>query len=131
MTEPEAVVSKRERRISPIWIIPIVAILLGVWMIFYTIASEGPTVRLRMPTAEGIEAGKTKIRARSVEVGVVQDVLLNDVDMNGRRIMSTQTMEEQVRPAMETINEIAAYYGSDALFDAETMERLDRPARRR
>ena len=57
--------------------------------------------------------------------------LLNDADVQGRRLMTSAWMEERVRPAMELINQIAAYYGSDALFDPETMQRKDRPPRQR
>ena len=56
-------------------------------------------------------------------------VLLNDIDVEGRRVMTSQWMDDRVRPAMVLINEIAAYYGSDALFDPETMQRIDRPGR--
>jgi hypothetical protein len=54
-------------------------------------------------------------------------VLLNDVDVNGRSVMTGAWMDEKVRPAMALINEIAAYYGSDALYDPKTMQRTDRP----
>jgi len=57
--------------------------------------------------------------------------LLNDIDMNARGIMTSEWMDEQIQPAMVLINEIAAYYGSDALFDPETLQRTDRPPRRR
>jgi hypothetical protein len=57
--------------------------------------------------------------------------LLNDIDVNGRRIMPSEWMDERVRPTMVLINEIAPYYGSEALFDPETMQRTDRPPRRR
>jgi TolA-binding protein len=58
-------------------------------------------------------------------------VLLNDIDVAGRRIMSSAWMEERVRPAMALLNEIAPYYGSDALFDTETLQRTDRAPRNR
>ena len=53
-------------------------------------------------------------------------MLLNDADMWGRRIMTSQWMAERVQPAMKLINEIAPFYGSGPLFDPETMQRLDR-----
>ena len=73
----EAKVTKR-RGISGIWVVPIVAVLLGAWMVFYTWSNEGPEVTITFTTAEGIEAGKTKIKARSVVVGIVESVLLGD-----------------------------------------------------
>jgi hypothetical protein len=58
-------------------------------------------------------------------------VLLNDVDVEGRRIAPNEFMEARVRPTMAIINEIAPYYGSGPLYDPETMQRLDRPPRTR
>jgi hypothetical protein len=58
-------------------------------------------------------------------------VLLNDINVEGGRIMTSQWMDDRVRPATVLINEIATYCGSDALFDPETMERIDRPGRAR
>ncbi len=58
-------------------------------------------------------------------------VLLNDIDVAGRRIMSSAWMEERIRPAMALLNEIAPYYGSEALFDTETLQRTDRAPRTR
>jgi hypothetical protein len=54
-------------------------------------------------------------------------MLLNDADVEGRRIMTSVWMDQRVQPAMVLINEIAPFYGSGPLFDPETMQRLDRP----
>jgi hypothetical protein len=40
-------------------------------------------------------------------------------------------MEARVRPAMALINEIAPYYGRGPLYDADSMQKTDRPARTR
>jgi paraquat-inducible protein B len=77
MAEHSAVVSKR-RRIPAIWFVPIVAGLLGIYMVVYTVATEGPTVEVTFETAEGIEAGKTKVKSLSVQVGLVEEVHIND-----------------------------------------------------
>jgi hypothetical protein len=58
-------------------------------------------------------------------------VLLNDIDVAGRGIMTSEWMTERVRPAMDLINQIAPYYGGQALFDLDNMERIDRPPRNR
>ncbi|NHH86441.1 intermembrane transport protein PqiB [Cobetia sp. MB87] len=66
------------RRLSPIWIVPIVALLIGAWMVWHNYASRGPLITIEMETAEGIEAGKTLIKTRNVEVGKVESVRLSD-----------------------------------------------------
>jgi len=77
MTEARATVTRRQG-ISRIWLVPIVAILLGAWMVFYTWRNQGVDITIELATAEGIEAGKTKVKALSVAVGLVETVVLND-----------------------------------------------------
>jgi paraquat-inducible protein B len=67
-----------QARLSPIWIIPVVAILIGVWLVFDNYRSRGPEITLTMENAEGIEAGSTLIKTRNVEVGRVERVGLSD-----------------------------------------------------
>lgn len=62
--------------ISTIWVIPIVALLIGLWMVVQTKLAEGPDISISFDTAEGLEVGKTKVKYLSVEVGLVEDVLL-------------------------------------------------------
>ena len=77
MADAEATISER-RRLSAIWLVPIVAAVLGLWMVIYTIRSQGPEITIVFSTAEGLEAGKTKIKLRSVEVGLVESAGLGD-----------------------------------------------------
>ncbi|SEK30567.1 intermembrane transport protein PqiB [Halomonas daqiaonensis] len=66
------------RRLSPIWIVPFVAILIGAWLVYDDYRSRGPVITLTIVNAEGIEAGSTLIKTRSVEVGRVESVQLSD-----------------------------------------------------
>jgi paraquat-inducible protein B len=77
MAEARATVRQR-RRISRVWLVPLVAVALGLWMVVYTWQTEGPEIEIVFSTAEGIEAGKTKVKARSVEVGIVESVVLGE-----------------------------------------------------
>ncbi len=61
-----------------VWVVPILAVLIGGWMLYQDIRSKGPEVRIRFQTAEGVVAGKTEIRCRSVSVGKVERVELAD-----------------------------------------------------
>lgn len=70
----EKAVVKKERRVSSIWIIPGVALLVGAWMVFDAVFRADPVVEIRFETADGIEAGRTKVRARNIEVGFVESV---------------------------------------------------------
>ncbi|AVN36098.1 MAG: intermembrane transport protein PqiB [Serratia marcescens] len=74
-------------RWSPVWIVPIVTALIGAWILFYHFSHQGPVVTLVTTTAEGLEAGKTKIKSRSVDVGVVETVTLSD-DLSKVRVQA-------------------------------------------
>lgn len=63
---------------SPVWIFPIVTALIGAWILFYHYSHQGPLVTLITTNAEGIEGGKTTIKSRSVDVGVVESAVLSD-----------------------------------------------------
>jgi paraquat-inducible protein B len=75
---PEAV-AVQKRRFTPqlIWIIPIVAVLVGGWLAAKAILERGPVITITFKTAEGLEAGKTKIKYKDVEIGVVKTIALS------------------------------------------------------
>jgi paraquat-inducible protein B len=73
MSDAEAEISQRTQ-ISAVWILPIVALLLGVWAVIYSVQSEGPRVEVRFETAQGLVEGKTEVRFLDVNVGFVEDI---------------------------------------------------------
>jgi paraquat-inducible protein B len=68
----------QKTRISAIWIIPVVALLVGIWMLYQYQLNKGQTIYISMPQAEGIVAGKTEIKVRSVKIGQIDHVRLSD-----------------------------------------------------
>ncbi|MEI7910193.1 MAG: MlaD family protein [Verrucomicrobiota bacterium] len=65
------------QRWNMVWVVPIVAVLVGGWLIYQNLASRGPLVQVTFETADGIAAGKTEVRCRSVRVGLVKDLELS------------------------------------------------------
>lgn len=84
----------RQTRLSPIWVVPIVAIAIGLWLVYDNYTSRGTLVTLTMDSAEGIEAGNTLIRSRNVEIGRVQTVRLSDD-------LSHAVMTARIQPGVE------------------------------
>ncbi len=79
MSETETTAQrKKHRHISPVWLIPLIALLIGGWMLYHTLSSRGPEITLIMNNAEGIDAGNTMIKARNVDVGEVTSVSLSE-----------------------------------------------------
>ena len=74
---PEAVVQSRFSQFSIVWIIPLVAALIGAWLIYKAQSEKGPTISIAFQTAEGLEAGKTKIKYKEVDLGQVQKISLH------------------------------------------------------
>jgi paraquat-inducible protein B len=76
---PESRAYGRKRaRLSLVWFIPIVAAVAGAWVAVTRIMSEGPKITIVFKSAEGLEAGKTKIEYNGVQVGTVMTVQLSD-----------------------------------------------------
>ena len=76
---PQATVMPPKRtRISVIWIIPILAALVAIGIAVQRILSEGPTIIIVFTAAEGIEAGKTFIKYKDVNIGQVKAVRLTN-----------------------------------------------------
>lgn len=74
---PEAVaIAKRRRLPQLVWVVPLIALFIGGWLLVNTIAQRGPTVEISFLTAEGIEPGKTRIRYKDVDIGEVKSVAL-------------------------------------------------------
>lgn len=72
---------RRAQRWNIVWVVPIIALLLGGWLLYRNFAAQGPVARVRFETADGIAAGRTEVRCRSVRVGLVKDVSLAE-DLN-------------------------------------------------
>jgi paraquat-inducible protein B len=76
---PQATVAPPKRaRISVIWIIPILAALVAIGIAVQRYLSEGPTITIVFVAAEGIEAGKTFIKYKDVNIGQVKAVRLTN-----------------------------------------------------
>jgi paraquat-inducible protein B len=58
--------------------IPILAAIVGAWVAVTRILAEGPEVTIVFRSADGIEAGKTKLKYNGVEVGTVTAIRLSD-----------------------------------------------------
>jgi paraquat-inducible protein B len=75
---PEAAtVPKKRGRFSVVWIIPIVAAVIGGWIAVQKYLSQGPTITINFSTAEGLEAGTTKIKYNGVDIGAVSAITLS------------------------------------------------------
>ena len=90
---PPPVVTRRRRWLpSLIWLIPIVAAVVGITLVVRMLTERGPTITISFRTAEGIEAGKTRLKYKEVEIGTVTRVKL--ADDRSRVIARVQLLKE-------------------------------------
>lgn len=76
---PAPDVAPRSRLLpSLIWLVPLVAALVGLVLIVQTYAGRGPTITIRFESAEGLEAGKTEVRFKNVVIGRVSTIELSE-----------------------------------------------------
>ncbi|WP_301116994.1 MlaD family protein [Pusillimonas sp. (ex Stolz et al. 2005)] len=69
---------RKPTRISWIWLVPLVAVLVGMSLLVRDWLSAGPVVTISFESAEGLEVGQTKVRYKDVVVGLVKDIRIAD-----------------------------------------------------
>ncbi len=74
---PQAITIRRDR-VSIVWLIPLVALIIGGWLALKTFAEQGPTIYIQFATAAGLQAGKTKVKFKDVDVGEVTSIDVSD-----------------------------------------------------
>ena len=134
---PPRVVRRRQWLPSLIWLIPIVAALVGVMLVVRILMARGPEIVLTFETAEGLEANKTAVKYKDVQIGTVQSLRLAR-DRSHVRVLVQLSKEAEgftaedsrfwvVRPRLDTsgISGLGtllsgAYIGADAGVSQET-----------
>ncbi len=71
---PQAKTVTKSNAISPIWVIPIIALLIGAWLVFQSSTKENIFVEVTFKSAAGLEAGKTLVKLRNVKIGELTEV---------------------------------------------------------
>lgn len=97
MTQPDLPTPdlKMGRRMPSVWLIPLVAFLIGAWLVIQTIVQQGPTIAITFETAEGLQPGKTEIRFRDVTIGKVTEVHLSE---EGHGVVASAEMLSEATP---------------------------------
>lgn len=80
MSEPTVDHPEVRTRSGPsiVWLIPVITLLVGGWLLVKTLTEQGPVAQISFKTAEGIEVGKTKVKYKSVDIGTVEEVRFAD-----------------------------------------------------
>lgn len=84
------------KRLSLIWLVPLVAALVGLALVIRTWLQTGPTITIRFDTAESLQNGATEVRYKDVVVGKVSSIQLREDD-------SGVTVEVELTPDAKRI----------------------------
>ena len=95
---PEArVVPHKRWSLRLVWLVPLAAALIGVGLGIKALRERGPTVRIAFASAEGIEAQKTRVKFRNMDIGRVTEVNLSE---DRQRVVATVEMSRQAQPLL-------------------------------
>ncbi len=67
-----------KRRISLIWLIPVIALGVAAFLGWRTLSQQGPHITVVFDSGDGLEAGQTPVKHKSVTLGQVQSVALTE-----------------------------------------------------
>ncbi len=105
---------KRSRRFPLIWLVPVTAGLISLYLAVTYLADRGPLITITFSTANGITAGQTEVKHKAVALGTVEDVHLSDdmkqvlvhvrMKREGAKIMTNHARFWVVRPRLSTGN---------------------------
>jgi paraquat-inducible protein B len=74
---PRPVIARRAHySLWLVWLVPLIAVIIGIGLGARSILNRGPTITIYFHNAEGIEANKTHIKFKDVDVGIVRRVKL-------------------------------------------------------
>ncbi|RJX72835.1 MCE family protein [Vibrio sinensis] len=112
---------KRNKGISPLWILPILTMILAGWLVFKAIHDAGQRIQIHFSDAQGLIAGRTTIRYQGLEVGMVRAINLSedlesiyveaDIYPEATKLLSKNTRFWMVKPTAS----LSGISGLDAL----------------
>lgn len=118
----DPVISRQRWRIPLVWLVPVVAALIGLSMLVQAWLTMGPEITITFQTASGLEAGKTPVKFKDVTVGKVTAVTLSQdsshvvvtvaLDKNAANLARKDTRFWVVRPRIG----VGGVSGVDTLF---------------
>ena len=74
----QGLIAKSKFNLSPAWLIPIIALILASWLIYKDFESKGLIITIQFDSADGLEAGQTKIKLKNVDLGTVEKIHLSE-----------------------------------------------------
>jgi paraquat-inducible protein B len=114
-----APVFKEKKGISPVWILPILALCICAWIIYTSYQNAGVSITVYFADASGITPGKTQVIARGVPVGTVSEI---QPELSNRRVKTVVQMDQSVA---DLLVEVTLFWVVRPQVSAASVEGLD------
>lgn len=118
----EQLILKKHKGMSPIWILPIVALLIGLWFVFKTYTQEDILIEIEFESGDGIVLEKTEVVYKGIPVGIVTNMVAKEdltgvivtaaIQRTASRFLNTDTDFWLVKPRIS----LSGVSGIDTLF---------------
>src|SRR6185437_3556377 len=86
---------RRKRRFPVMWVLPIIAILIGAWLAWDTLSKEGPRIVVSFENAEGLQIGQSQLKFKDITLGTVKAL---DFAPDRRNVLVTIATTSQAEP---------------------------------
>ncbi len=84
----------KKRHIAPIWLLPFIALLVGVWLVWRSLLDIGPTITIEFESGDGIVANQTQVKFKGIVIGTVKQ-LRNKDDLTG--VIAEVEMDKSIK----------------------------------
>src|SRR6266851_5689154 len=100
LSEPPALArasTRRSRRVSIIWVIPLVAVAIGAYLAWDTLSKEGPTIKVSFDSGEGLQAGQSQLKFKDIVFGTVKSL---ELAPDNTRVVVTVATTHEAKPLL-------------------------------
>ena len=116
---PEVEETQRTQMMTAIWIVPIIALFIAMWLAWQHFAQLGPKIEIFFESSAGLKVGQSQVKIRDVPVGVVKDIALSDAK---RGVIVTVQLKKEVE---DYLNKDSKFWIAKPKIDSKGISGLD------
>ena len=90
-------IAKKRHFLSPVWILPILALIIGGWLLYKAVRDAGISITVHFENAEGVVPGKTKVVYKGIPVGIVRKI---NIDPDVKSVSLTIEMNNKAKHSL-------------------------------
>ena len=90
---PKVKESKKIQILTTIWLVPVLAMIIALWLAFQYYSKIGPTITISFQSNAGLIANQSQIKLRDVTIGMVTKISLSS---DGKGVIVQARMNKEV-----------------------------------